>query len=1006
MTDTFNSFINPRSQNAGWIRRHPWWLAQVVALVGIIGTATIAWIVWDISRHELEATTQKEIDVRANQTQNMTEHGLFTVRSAAAIIQTIGGITEEEMNVISTAADPTKQHLNALAWATRTDGRVGGVREILKDGTIGKSTESIERILPMVASSHHLPQSVYGLDALTRFVIENGSYGEFVTVPNVDFLDDRPRFIIAAPVWDDAFVEDNGDGAAFGFVFGVFDASSIIQDVIKNRPAAGLNVEAYYLANGVGEPKLFFAHRSRTLGSADGYQWFRSLADTFSTTTSFYVGGHEWTLKGTPTINLVFRHIVQPLLVVLFIGCALTFAVVLSLVISIRSSQRLSETNQQLVNSRNELARTSAITTAIFRDVPAGMIITDLDNRIVSVNPGATKLFAVDEHRVIGQPFESLVCKDQFDCDNGMIFNHGSDEILPDTQKFAYHRPDGSTFLGETYPTIIHDEDGKPFGYLAVIRDVTVRDQTEQELQENRTFLDVLLNSIEDGIVACDANGVLKLFNRATMDFHGLPAEQLPAEEWSKHYDLYYADGVTPMEKEDIPLFRALDGELVKDAEMAIRPKNGAMKRLRATGQALVDADGRKIGAVVSMHDITDQRTAEEALRRSQRLEAVGKLTGGIAHDFNNLLGIILGNIGLLERMVGDDEKALKRVAAVRTATERGATLTRRLLGFSRHDATAGEATDVNDVIAGMEDILAKSLTSKIDVDFHPTQDVWITEIDPGDLSDAVVNLALNARDAMPQGGRLVIETENRTVSQAHNDQEPDIPAGEYVVVSVSDTGTGIKPELLDRVLEPFFTTKDESRGTGLGLSMVYGFAKRSRGSVKIYSEVGYGTRILLFLPRTVGAEVPHEPETDIVDLAPPRGTETVLVVDDEAPLLDIAEQILVDLGYRVLTAYDGFGALDVLEANPDIDLLFSDVIMPKGFDGFALAKRASVLRPDIKILLASGFTGKLVGDDADSDLARTMLPKPYDNRQLAHAVRSVLDGRQLQLGNSVGQAA
>ena len=385
------------------------------------------------------------------------------------------------------------------------------------------------------------------------------------------------------------------------------------------------------------------------------------------------------------------------------------------------------------------------------------------------------------------------------------------------------------------------------------------------------------------------------------------------------------------------------------------------------------------------------REVAEMALRRSQRMEAVGQLTGGIAHDFNNLLGIQMGNLEFLKDKVKGDAAATKWATNALRATERGAQLTRRLLGFSRQEARPGTPTDVNEVLADLEDILAKSLTSEIAVEIYPGDGLWPAEIDPGDLSDAVLNLALNARDAMPKGGRLVIETVNRAVGTEQLEREPEMTAGDYVLVSVSDTGTGMTAEVLERVFDPFFTTKAESGGTGLGMSMVYGFAKRSRGHVRIYSEAGHGTTVRLFLPR---AQTEAETAAVATQKTLPRGTETVLVVDDEPDLLDIAGTMLRELGYRTAAARNGREASAILEgsAGKDIDLVFSDVIMPGGMNGFDLAARARETRPGVRVLLASGFTGHVTDKSADRTLVDAMLHKPYDKTQLAYAVREILD--------------
>lgn len=396
----------------------------------------------------------------------------------------------------------------------------------------------------------------------------------------------------------------------------------------------------------------------------------------------------------------------------------------------------------------------------------------------------------------------------------------------------------------------------------------------------------------------------------------------------------------------------------------------------------------------ITMIDATARKRAELALRRSQRMESIGQLTGGIAHDFNNLLAIVMGNLEFLGRQVAEDPKAIARVETALKATRRGDKLVRRLLGFASQDARPGTPTDANDVLDGLKDILSRSLTSEITLEVHTDPKLWLTEIDPGDLEDAVLNLALNARDAMPDGGRLMIETTNYTVESGWNGAgaaEVEIDAGEYVVVSVSDDGVGMLPEDLERIFEPFFTTKATDRGTGLGLSMVYGFARRSRGDVRIYSEVGLGTTVRLLLPRSNANKSKLVTSDDHGTL--PGGSETILLVDDEPDLLDVADHLLRDLGYRTMTARNGREALTILADtdSPPVDLVFSDVIMPGGISGFDLADSVGELYPATKVLLASGFSGRLAARSRGGVADHAMLHKPYERSTLARSIRQAL---------------
>lgn len=386
-----------------------------------------------------------------------------------------------------------------------------------------------------------------------------------------------------------------------------------------------------------------------------------------------------------------------------------------------------------------------------------------------------------------------------------------------------------------------------------------------------------------------------------------------------------------------------------------------------------------------------------DQLRRSQRLEAVGQLSGGIAHDVNNVLGVIMGNLEFLQRMVTDQPKAMQRVdKALRTAS-RGRDVIARLQAFSSLEPRPGEPTDANALIGDLRDVLQKSLTNEIELEFRPGVDLWLTEIDAGDLSGSLVNLAVNARNAMPSGGRLVITTENRTVPQASGSEEGMVP-GDYVVVAVSDGGTGMRSAVRDRAIEPFFSAWPDGGGSGLGLSMVYGFVKRSRGHLRIQSKPEQGTTVRLYLPRSASVAAKPACHTAAADTL--RGAGVVLVVDDEPDLRDIAETMLNDLGYTTISARDGREAQAILKSGQgaEIDLVLSDVIMPGGIDGFELAEWIRESRPGIKILLTSGYTGKLAGRNADPALIRTIVKKPYSKKSLASAIKAALDSDMPEL--------
>lgn len=528
--------------------------------------------------------------------------------------------------------------------------------------------------------------------------------------------------------------------------------------------------------------------------------------------------------------------------------------------------------------------------------------------------------------------------------------------------------------------------DGEP-AICTNMFDISERKAVEAALARSEgEFRDLVEGSVQGVVI--HTKGELRFANKAAAQIFGYDtAEELL--QLRTITDLFRKRAGTSAEPATDP--GTVDGSMF-DAEY--RRRDGSAVWLEVLARD-VDWQGDR-STQITMIDVTSRKRADIALRRSQRLKSIGQLTGGIAHDFNNLLAIVMGNLEFLRRQVDRDPKAIARVEAALKATRRGGKLVRRLLGFASQDVRPGTPTSANHVLNNLHDILSRSLTSEITLEIHTEPELWPTEIDPGELEDALLNLVLNARDAMPRGGHLVIETANRTVESGWMGAGTagfEVEPGDYVVVSVSDDGIGMPPEHLERILEPFFTTKATDRGTGLGLSMVYGFAQRSRGDMRIYSEVDHGTTVRLFLPRSTADETAVTPDID--DETLPVGSETILLVDDESDLLEIAEHMLRDLGYRTLTARNGQDALAVLAdpSGPAIDMVFSDVIMPGGISGFDLADRIGEMHPGTRVLLASGFSGRLVARNKGNAAEHAILHKPYDRSMLAHSIRQAITG-------------
>jgi PAS domain S-box-containing protein len=394
--------------------------------------------------------------------------------------------------------------------------------------------------------------------------------------------------------------------------------------------------------------------------------------------------------------------------------------------------------------------------------------------------------------------------------------------------------------------------------------------------------------------------------------------------------------------------------------------------------------------------DMTERIKLEQQLRQAQKMESLGQLTGGIGHDFNNILAIIIGMSELLAEAAAHDPHLGLIARTIDEAAERGADLTRRMLAFARRQELQPRMLDLNEVVGRTAAMLKRTLGEDVSVTTALADDPWQAVADPFQLEDAILNLAVNARDAMPKGGQLVLETANVHLDEAYAAQNVEVSPGDYVAAIVTDSGTGMPPHVIERAFEPFFTTKESGRGTGLGLSMVYGFIKQSRGHVKIYSEIGHGTSIRLYLPRAaVGVATVGETGAPgaISAEACRGGRETILVVEDAAAVRRVVVTMLESLGYEVRQAEDGRSALEILALPGKIDLLFTDMIMPHGMTGQDLFDRARAQRPDLKVLFTSGYSQSFIDARAGTGPPGPLISKPYRKERLAQAVRALLDG-------------
>ena len=500
-------------------------------------------------------------------------------------------------------------------------------------------------------------------------------------------------------------------------------------------------------------------------------------------------------------------------------------------------------------------------------------------------------------------------------------------------------------------------------------------------------LLQATLDSVREGVAAFDADRRLIAWNQTFSRMLKLPRRTLQRRE------ALPAGKTTEIDRFN-DYFETLDAEVKQTGRAAL------MESKEADGRSLEifhnpAEDG---GSVTTFLDRTEQRQTEEALRQAQKLEALGQMTGGIAHDFNNLLTVIIGATHLLQRAVAKDAQALQRIDMVTAAAERGARLIQQLLAFARRQPLEPEIVNLGHLMTEVLPMVRRAVGEKVSVEYVTSGGLWNTTIDATQFQTAVLNLAINGRDAMPDGGKLTIEVANAALDDAYAASHPEVEPGQYVMFAITDTGKGMDAATSMRALDPFFTTKPVGEGTGLGLPQVYGFVKQTGGHLKIYSEVDEGTTIKLYLPRELGDVFSQPRQAAALALA---GTETVLLVDDDEIVRATVASMLESLGYEVLTASSGVEALSILENGTAIALLFTDVVMPGPISGRKLAERAVEINPAIKILFTSGYTENSIVHNSRLDTGVEFLSKPFDRERLAVKVRRVLDGPAKKTGDS-----
>lgn len=629
----------------------------------------------------------------------------------------------------------------------------------------------------------------------------------------------------------------------------------------------------------------------------------------------------------------------------------------------------------------------------LFESAKDGILILDAKTgKIIDVNPFLLEMMGYAKSEFLGfrlweiESFGELVA---------------SEEAFRKLQENQYARYDNLPLFTKTgeckdveFITNLYTMDGEKILHCN-IRDITERKKMGDALKRAKEFNSSLLENISDGVVACDAQGRIALFNRASREWLGMDSISILPKEWPNYFRLYHSDGITPMSTGDFPLFRAFNGESISDVGMTIVAKDKSPRHVIVNGGPFFDNQRNKLGAMVVMCDITERKRAEAEkarlemrLRESQKMEAVGQLAGGVAHDFNNLLTVINGYTQML--LLSSEASTQPELEEVLRAGERASALTRQLLVFSRRQALESKIIDFNAIISDMEKMLRRLIREDISLERYSGSDLWPVKADPGQMEQVIMNLVINARDAMPEGGKLSIQTENVKIDGKNPMNNPgDIIPGFYVKFSVADTGCGMSDEVKKHLFEPFFTTKEQGKGTGLGLATVYGIVKQNGGYIDVQSEVGKGSRFQIYFPR-IATEVLKDDKT--LKAAPIlQGRETVLLVEDETNVRILIREFLKSIGYAVLLASNGKEALELAENHKDtIHLLLTDIVMP-GMSGLELAKQLKGMFPEVKLLFMSGYAKSSDGKGL-LDINKNFIQKPISIYPLSIKLREILD--------------
>ena len=648
-------------------------------------------------------------------------------------------------------------------------------------------------------------------------------------------------------------------------------------------------------------------------------------------------------------------------------------------------------------NNASRLSDQERLQLLIDAVIDYAIYMLDVDGRIVSWNSGAQRLKGYTPAEIVGQHFDRFYTPE----DRAAGVPKTALQTARDTGRFHAEgwrvRKDGSRFWASVVIDAIRDPAGELVGFAKVTRDVTERQLAQLELLESERRFRRLVESVVDyAIFQLDTGGHVATWNAGAEKIKGYTPQEIIGQHFSRFYSEEDRSADVPANALQTA---AIEGRF--SAEGWRVRKDGTKFFASVVIDAIRDDAGELIGFAKVTRDVTERQEAQKRLKEtqeqlmaSQKMEAIGQLSGGIAHDFNNLMMIVIGNLETAQHEAVRSESNPRMTRALSNAmrgAQRASALTSRLLAFSRRQPLDPKPMDVTKFLAGASEFLQRSLGEKVEMETVGAPGLWSIEVDVNNLETALLNLAINARDAMPNGGKLTIEGVNVYADDEYHRRNPEISKGQHVCISVSDTGTGMPPDILNRAFEPFFTTKELGQGTGLGLSQVYGFIKQSGGHIKIYSEVGHGTTVKLYFPRLHGSATGEADEDEDVVIEGMQ-TETILIVEDDRDLRAYVSDILTGLRYRVIAAANANAALEILnDGKTTVDLLLTDVIMP-GMNGRELATEALKFKPDLQVIYMTGYSRNAVVHQGRLDEGVDLLQKPVSQGELATRVRVALD--------------